>query len=320
MGKKSNSPEAKWTVKEADGVKVREVSIDAIKSGRPIEIVQLSDIHFNYINDRDREENHELVISSYNDPVLWLKDGASSVNLQRCFEYAGAADQVVITGDLMSYLSYGNLELIKKYVFDPHPDIIAGLGNHDPLRSWRASVDERDTLDERLKIIEDNWIHDIYYSSKVIDGRVMIIQMDNGLKSEYAVPEAFWECQLEPLKRDLSLARENGYTVLLFYHIPISTGNPINTETYAIGSDTKPVNLYNGNLIGSHSKGVSKDIYELIINSGDVIKATFCGHMHADYYTEICAKDKDGNPCIIPQYTLTAMPYNNGHVVKITLK
>ena len=316
----NDTKEAKWTVKEVDGIKVREVEIYTESGKRPIEIIQLSDIHFNYINPKDKEENNELVIASYNDPVLWLKDGASSVNLQRCLDYAKDADQIVITGDLMSYLSYGNLELVKKYVFDPHPDVIAGLGNHDPLRSWRATVDERDTLDERLKLIEENWIHDIYYFSKVLDDRVMLIYLDNGLKSEYAVPESFWQCQLEPLKNDLSKARENGYTVLLFYHIPISTGNPTNTETYAIGSNTKPVNLYNGNLIGSHSKGVSRYIYELIVNNGDIIKAAFCGHMHADYCTEITARGRDGKEYVIPQYVLTALPYGKGHAIKITVK
>ena len=309
---------APWVVTEEDGVTVYNVCIDTGSGKRAIEIALLTDVHFNAINDRDREENHELVMASYNDPVLWLKDGASRVNLERCFNVSKGADQIVITGDLMSYLSYGNLELVKKHIFEPYPDIMAALGNHDPLRSWRAQTDERDTLDERLKIIEDNWIHDIYYTSKVIGGRVMLIQMDNGLKSEYGVSEAFWERQVEPFKKDLATARENGYTVLLFYHVPISARDEKYDACAPILSKGVVANLSsNYNIIGPRSTGASKTVYELIINNGDIIKGAFCGHMHANYYTEIKARDARGNDCVIPQHTLTGVPYNKGHVMKI---
>ena len=320
MEQLTNAP---WIIKDTDGVRVYEVTVEAIKSGHPLRIVQMTDVHFNAINDEDREENNELVMASYNDPVLWLKDGESRVNLEKCFNASKGADQIVITGDLLSYLSYGNLELVKKYIFEPHPDVLAVLGNHDPLRSWRASADERDTLDERLKILEENWIHDIYYTSKVIDDRVMLIQLDNGLKSEYGVAEAFWDRQIEPLKNDLATAREKGYTVLLFYHIPISAENPKYAACEPLLSKGIVANLDSGsggNVVGSRSVGASKTIYDLITNNGDIIKGAFCGHMHANYYTEISAKDKNGNGCVIPQYVLTGVPYNSGHIIDIMIK
>ena len=311
---------APWIITNEGGVTVYGVSINTESGKKPIEIALITDIHFNAINDRDREENHELVMASYNDPVLWLKDGASRVNLEKCYDVCKNADQLVITGDLMSYLSYGNLELVKKHIFEPYPDVMAVLGNHDPLRSWRAQADERDTLDERLKIIEDNWIHDIYYTSKIIKDRVMLIQLDNGLKSEYCVSEAFWDRQIEPFKKDLSTAREKGYTVLLFYHVPISTENPKYATCDPILSKGGVANLDSGsggNVIGSRSTGASKTIFNLIVSNGDIIKGAFCGHMHANYYTEIKSVGADGRECVIPQHTLTGVPYNNGHVMKI---
>jgi predicted MPP superfamily phosphohydrolase len=312
---------APWIIRTEGDVTVYDVCIDTGSKEKPVEIALFTDIHFNAINDRDREENNEHVISSYNDPVLWLKDGASRVNLERCFKVAEGADQIVMTGDLMSYLSYGNLELVKKYVFEPCPSVMAVLGNHDPLRSWRAAADERDTLDERLKILEDNWIHDIYYSSKVIGNRVMLIQLDNGLKSEYSVPDAFWERQIEPFKKDLATAREKGYTVLLFYHIPISARDERFDKCPPIASKGIVANLSsNLNVIGPRSTGASKTVYELIVNNGDIIKGAFCGHIHANYYTEIRANGADGNEYFIPQHTLTGVPYNKGHVMKIKVK
>jgi len=50
------------------------------------------------------------------------------------------------------------------------------------------------------------------------------------------------------------------------------------------------------------------------------IMATFAGHYHSDYKTEICAKTADGEDAIIPQYVLTGNPYDGGHVLKITVK
>ncbi len=305
-------------MKFENGVDIREVSI-TVSGGTPLEIFQISDVHFNIINEKDREENHELVMASYNDDVLWLKEGASRVKLQNCLECAGGADQIVVTGDVCSYLSYGNLELLKKHLFDPYPDILVCAGNHDPLRSWRAAVDERDTLDERLTILEKHWLHDIYYTSKVIDDRVMIIQLDNALKSEYGGSEAFWDRQVEPLRRDLCEARVKGYAVLLFYHIPISSGNETDAAVKPIGTRGVTANLFSGNIVGGHSVGASKEIYEMIVNNGDIIKGAFCGHMHADYYTEIKARTKDGEECVIPQYVLSAMPYGEGQALRILI-
>ena len=42
--------------------------------------------------------------------------------------------------------------------------------------------------------------------------------------------------------------------------------------------------------------------------------------MHANYYTEIKAFAPDGSDCVIPQWILTGLPYNKGHVMKIKIK
>ncbi|MBQ9112712.1 MAG: metallophosphoesterase [Clostridia bacterium] len=316
---KQTDTEAPWKTVKVNGVSVREITIDIAGDGEAIEVVQISDVHFNAINDRDREENNELVMNSYNDKTLWLKDGASATNLQRCLAYAKDADQIVLTGDNISYLSYGNLELMKKYVFDPYPDVLACIGNHDPLRCWNAKVDESATLEERLQILQDNWIHDIYYTSKVIDERVMVIQLENASRFDYGL--AFWESQVEPFSNDLALAREKGYAVLLYYHVPLNTGDARYYATRPLSSGGSVMNYYSTNsFVGSFSTGVDKEIYDLIINNGDIIKGAFCGHIHADYYTEIKATGADGSTVYIPQYIINAMPYDSGHVMKVTLK
>ena len=305
-----------WVFTRENGVSVRNVSIDIEGDNEEIEIIQITDPHLNYINEKDREENNSLVISSARD--CWLRDAASLSKLQKCLEYGKASDQIVITGDIFSYLSWGNLELVKKYIFDPYPTVMACLGNHDPLRSWNGAADESATVEERMQILADNWIHDIYYYSKVINEKVMVVTLDNGSANGYG---AFTAEQVTKLENDLATAREKGYIVLLFYHIPISTGNAkyYNTKATTIGDKNNSTANFYSNGINQYSPGASGEMYKLITSNADIIKGCFSGHKHCDFYTEINAKNADGTETVIPQYILIGAAYG-ANVLKITVK
>ena len=301
------------------GMTVRYVNIKTEKGGDPIEIVQLTDIHFNYCTEEDLKDP---VLKSTYENRKWLKiDYANNKrgsldNAVRCLEYAKDADQLVVTGDVMDYLSNGTLALTKQYIFDPFPGAMVNVGNHEPVRQMQGTVAENTTLESRLAILQENWIHDIYYSSKVLGDKVMLIQMDNGSTGE------FWPSQVEPFKKDLATAREKGYTVLLFYHIPLATGNPAdyNATAIVVGDKNGSVrNLYTKG-VGNHSMGASKEIYQLITNNADIIAGGFCGHTHNDFYTEIKAKTASGEATVIPQYILIGVPYGKGHALKITVE
>ena len=304
---------------DSKGVTVRDVTIKTQKGGDPLTLVQITDVHFNFINDQDRQENHPLTVGSYND-LTFMRDGKQLNNLENCLAYADSADQLVVTGDVISYLSHGNLQAVHTYIWDKYPDALITLGNHDVIRSWNGAADESATVTERYAMIEQYWKHDMYYSSKVLDERVMLIQMDNA--SMNVSSGQFRESQIEPLRADLALAREKGYTVLLFYHIPLSTGRVEDYRTNALrvgDNNTATVNFYT-NGIGNLSTGASKTIYDLIVNNADIIAGTFCGHKHSDFYTEIKAKNADGTEAVIPQYVLIGLPYGKGHVLRITVE
>lgn len=306
-----------WIYKlEKTGTMLREVDIDTGFDGKPVEIVQVTDLHFNYCNERDFEEANPSILATYNGRK-WLANGASAANAKRTLDYASYADQIIVTGDILDYMSWGCIELAEKYLFNAHPTAIATLGNHEATRRCQDSPATPDptTFESRMDILQENWIHDIYYYSRVIDERVMVVQLDNGAGS------CFWENQVEPFKKDIELAREKGYTMLLFYHIPLCTNNPAEQDLYPIRrNDTNNYN-YMANGIGKEgTEGVNKEIYDLIVNNADVIKGAFCGHMHSDYYTEIIAKNADGTDAVIPQYVLTGNPYEMGHALKITVR
>lgn len=308
-----------WEYSEdAAGVVIRDLTVNTKKGGEPLNILQITDLHFNYCNKQDFDEANPVVMSTYQHRT-WLANGKSVANTLRCLEYAKGIDQLVVTGDIMDYLSWGCIELTKTHLFDKYPGIMACLGNHEPVRQMQGTVEDPTTLESRLDILQQNWPHDIYYYSKILDERVMLIQMDNGSTGE------FWESQVEPFRADLALAREKGYTVLLFYHIPISTGNYRDYKVEAIRIGDKNASTFDfytsgTRIVGKNSKGASKQIYDLIVNNGDIIAGAFCGHKHNDYYTEILAKGADGSDAVIPQYVLLGVPYGKGHVLRITVK
>lgn len=300
----------------AGGVSVREV---VIKTGaqnvKPLEVFQVTDLHFNYCNAQDFEEANPSIMASYNGRQ-WLKNAASLPNAIRSLEYASQGDAIVVTGDVIDYMSWGAIELTQKYIWDPYPNALVTLGNHDFTRRCQDTPATPDptSLQSRYDILQENWNHNVYYTSKVLDDRLMLIQLDNG-------SNCFWDNQIEPLTADLELAREKGYTVLLFYHIPLCTKNPAETNLYPIRRNDTYTWDFSTNEVGKPgSTGATATVYDIITNNADIIKATFCGHFHSDYYTEIIAKNADGTSAVIPQYILTGTPYDGGHALKITVK
>ena len=171
------------------------------------------------------------------------------------------------------------------------------------------------SAERRWEILRSVWKHDIDYTSKVVGGKVMLIQLNNGEGKFYASQKAM-------LEADIALARANGYAVLAFMHEPISTGNASDTNITAIRKDDGSAsgNYYSGQVGGPNADAATKAICDIIAANGDIIKGVFNGHQHADYYSEILAKTASGADTVIPQYTLSGCIYGNGNALKITVK
>ena len=88
-------------------------------------------------------------------------------------------------------------------------------------------------------------------------------------------------------------------------------------------SNSVTVNAYfysDRSLVSGKSEGASGEIYDLIVNNGDIIKGCFAGHLHSDFYTEIDAVAADGTYTAIPQYVLKGTIYDEGNALRITVK
>lgn len=299
---------------------IRETVIEGRKPGTdPVEIVQITDTHFNLVNAYDIGENNPSVMSTkiYR---TWLANGASQGNALRAMAYARYADQTVVTGDILDYLSYGCKELTVKNLFRMDTDLLACLGGHDTTRVMQGKVPDPTSYDSRLEWLRAFWPHDIHYTSKVIKDKVMCVVMDNGASR-------YWEEQIPQLTADIETARKEGYVILIFQHEPLCTRNPEDDNVPPLllsASDGNGSDFGDYGIGKEGTSGASLEVYNLITQNADVIRGIFCGHYHGDYKTEILASRPDGNggteEAVIPQYVLTANAYGTGHVMKITVK
>lgn len=317
------TPKDPWHYGMWNSVKIREVTIDSGRGGDPVTVIQLTDLHLAAMTQADLENPTLASTAQYR---KWGANGRFAPNATVSLDYADSQkpDQIVITGDATDYLSGGSLELLKETVWDRYRDadgkvsqVLISLGNHERVQQMQGKVKENLSDAEREKMVADAWEHDILYTSRILKEKVMVIQMDNGLGY-------FREEQVPFLQADLALAREKGYTVLLFFHEAISTGNVTDMEvsaSYVGAGSADSANFYTGGTVANpYSKGVNGEIYQLIVNSADVVGGVFCGHLHADFYTEILAKTPEGQAKVIPQYVLTGTPYDKGHALKITVR
>lgn len=312
------------TVKGADGkeISLREVTIDIPGDGTPIEIFQISDVHFNALY----EDEADFVKASYKEWGANFGDNETIINtFSRCLNYASGADRIIVTGDIVNFYSRANYDVMEKYVFRAAENINAALtgkviptpGNHECTYPDRRSLAQFEKNYAELKALYGKYGLDMDYTSQVIDGRVMVVVLDNASRYD-ALAERYSEKQLDNLAQDIARARENGYTMLLFGHIPMPTKNTDGSGFY-IDYDADAY---------ANDRPNAKAFYELVTNNADVIRGYFTGHNHGDTYVEIVAKTGDGKPAFIPQYVIANMSRQsgsaesggNGNMTRIVLK
>ena len=299
----------------SSGVHFHEHIIDSGKGGEAIEIAQITDVHFNICNDLDRTDHESALTERCR---KWLAGGVSKAGIQKAMEFASFADQTIITGDTLDYLSHGAMDMMDEYVWNKDETVLCALGGHELTKQMQTGGVNETSLESRLEILRGYWRHDMFYVSRVLGDKAMVIVLDNSMQK-------YTKYQIEKLKNDIALARENGYVALIFQHEPISTGREEDTavEAYKV-YDSSVRDFYN--LIGVIGNDDTKELYKIITENADVIRGVYCGHMHSAFYTEIKGSylNERGERVEknIPQYLLEGNPYDNqcGHVMRITVK
>ncbi len=333
---------------------VTDVTIDAVgENGNldPTTVMQLTDIHFTYADDVDVAENNIYTMTSWSqrqgNGTFFTSDlDFSNYRMQwilKALEYSAAVgDQTVVTGDMIDFISHGNLTLMNRVIAEPYSNSLMLVGNHEPVRlvSETASLSDPDKWSaEYYQILNKFWVdHDLTYSSKMVGKEVMVIQMDN---SHYF----FTQAQVDKLTADLAIAREKGYTVLVFTHIPFvptdgassqellmgkggfAVGPDDTADSYYIQSQNTNQSLIDGRNADWEAEGkksftpaeyvaATEAMYNLIVDNGDIIKGVFNGHKHNTVYSRLY---REGGT-VVPQYTLAASFIDGGVVMKITVR
>lgn len=288
------------------GQVICEVNLNLGLGGERVEIAQITDVHLNYCLSDEQEDEEVLYTKQCR---TWLADGESVGAIIKAMDVAQYFDQTIITGDILDYLSMGAAKLTKENIFDRDPQVICTIGGHDITKQMETGIPNKLPIEERFKIVQNFWIHDIFYHSKVVKDKIMVIGLNTSVGSYY--PQ-----QIDCLKRDIKRAREEKKCILIFQHEPISTGRPqdISVEPVIKASanpaNTKPRNFYSGCIGNPASDNPNnKEMYHIITHSADVIKGVFCGHYHSAFYTEIKAFLPNEKETVIPQYLALGNPY-----------
>lgn len=312
-----------WIYQKEDGMFVREARFQSRKPHtKPVRILHFTDVHLNWTNEQDLA-NEEVMYTKQ--CRKWNADGASVKALEKAMRYAEGFDQTVITGDVLDYLSCGAMELMDKYIWDKDPDVMVALGGHELTRQMQTGRPDMTALEDRQALLEAFWRHDMYYFSKVLGDKVMLIQLDNSCHK-------YWDHQVKKLAKDIGRARQNGWIVLIFQHEPISTGKPEDVDSICTLRESSGAgntrNFYCKYCVGhiGESDRPTREVYRLLTENADVVKGIFCGHSHSAYFMEVLGsyEDKDGNrhEAMIPQYVEEGLVYDNyvGHVMEITVE
>lgn len=179
--------------------------------------------------------------------------------LKRTLTAAKACNQVVLSGDNIDYGGQGGVNMD-----DMQKEVISNTPDIIMLMGNHECLGGE--YGEVRKFLDSRWPHNPYYLTRVINNSVMLVCLDDST-SDFS-PE-----QCKSFKEDINKAKKQGLIILLFMHIPI---NQI-----------------------ERTEGANAEMYNIIENNGDVIKALFSGHTHSDGFFYVKPHEKQ-----LPVYML----------------
>ncbi len=303
----------------AEKTRVREIKIEPVsKDKKTTDIGVIADAHINFLSEEDKLDA-ELLFT--NRTRLWARNGAFFDRTRSAASFASVYDAVVLAGDIADFLTRGSLDFMKRELFDKYSHFYYAAGGHDVTKNMETGFGDKLPLEERMALLQSVCPNDIVYHSVVINDSVMCVLMyNNGM--------TYRDGQAEKLEADIKLARERGYTILIFQHEPVATKNPLYSETKCMDPGcSDPIKL-TFNYCGSKSvfgaglepSPATVAVRDLILGNADVIRGIICGHRHYNYFIEVDAHTPDGCPAVIPQYVVRACAYDaGGCVTKITV-
>ncbi len=243
----------------------------------PFSLLHISDTHLALVDGRDNPRKQALAASRCS------VNPTAEADLAQAEAYAKAQDMpIVCTGDVMDFVSWGNLERMAR--FTRENDVFYAAGNHDFSQyvgeAWEDAAYRNQSF-EKVQAVHTNYIR---FASRKING-VNLIAMDN---SYYLIEKD----HLEALKREASL----GMPILLFVHCPFfeetlfqyrqSLQNPEGCA-YLMGVPEPLMKDYTPHRYRQQlADEITFEAMDYILHE-PMIRAVFSGHLHEDFHSEL---------------------------------
>lgn len=236
----------------------------------PFRVLHMSDTHLALVNENDNERKHELAARrqfAHPEETLVLAS-----------EYSKREGLVILhTGDLIDFVSDGNIKRSKKFVDEN--DVFLAAGNHEFSQYVGEAFEDEAYRNQSLPLVQSVFKNDIRFDCLEISG-VNFVALDN---SYFKIDRE----QLDALKRVVS----EGKPVVLLVHTPLYTKGLY--ELMLSRSATSPVHLmctpheqmsyYSEKEYRQQvSDEVTDEAFEYIKDE-KAIKCILAGHLHFCY-------------------------------------
>ncbi len=245
---------------------------------KPLRFLHLSDSHLTFADERDSERKQLLAekrTRDYAAPdcVSYLKEGIA---------YAGKhCDLLLHTGDLIDFVSYRNLDLVREYFAGL--DYFIAAGNHEFSKYVGEAFEDEAYKLKSLPIVQPAFANDLRFASRQIGG-VNLVGIDNTyyLFSESALPL---------LQKEIG----KGLPILLLMHNPIYTEElhremTVNRRrecSYLVGCPPHLVENYSEERRRQQMPDAATLAFLDFLRGQPLVKAIFAGHLHFHYESKV---------------------------------
>lgn len=236
----------------------------------PVRVLHLTDIHLSLADDADGDsmKRHARGRRAVFQGEANADDETKLPDLLReAMAYGRQFDATVITGDVLDFVTHGNLAAAQE-ILAPYEYLFCA-GNHE----FTPRVGQTDRFANRAAfydMVQAAFRGDMTFDSRVVGG-VNLITMENGLY-------VWYPGQLEKLRREVA----RGYPCVVFCHVPLTSPELHHTPEHAgLEADEETIAM---------TRRLTRYIDET-----SQIRAVFAGHEHRNLTLSL----PSGKPCYV---------------------
>lgn len=248
---------------------------------KTLRFLHLSDNHLCLADKRDNERKQTLAIARSRG-----FDGSSPGKtlrfLEEALDYGKAnCDLLLHTGDLIDFVSYPNLEALKKYL--SVMDTVFAAGNHEFSQYVGEAWEDEAYKMQSFDLVQRQVGNNIDFFARKIGG-VNLVAIDN---SYYL----FAPRHMELLKREVA----KGLPVMLLFHNPLYTDELYDEMmvrrkrecAYLVGTPDGKLACYDNLRRRQQQPDAPTLAFCDYVRREPTIQAVFAGHLHFDYETQL---------------------------------